>query len=61
MLLTQPPSILFEGASTPTAPRAQGADLIVSGMDLRETVRMLRRRIPLIVGVMIAGALLGAM
>ena len=60
MLLTQPPSILFEGASTPTAPRAQGADLIVSGMDLRETVRMLRRRVPLIVGVMIAGALLGA-
>ncbi|MDD5586668.1 MAG: polysaccharide biosynthesis tyrosine autokinase [Alphaproteobacteria bacterium] len=59
MLVTKPSSALLESTSAALSSRPQWADPFLNSMNLRETVRLLRRRLPLIAGVMVSGLLLG--
>jgi polysaccharide biosynthesis transport protein len=59
MLVQKPTSALLEGAGASLMPRSRWADPLLNNMDLREAVRLLRRRLPLLAGMVAAGLVVG--
>lgn len=60
MLVQKPASALLDSAgASPAGHSPRWADPLLNSMDLREAVRLLRRRLPLLAGMVVAGFVLG--